>query len=114
MGLSQLKRLDNNISKRNENFKYFLDRINENYYFKEFKLEGSSNYAFNLILKDKDQKLMNKLCSNLDKYGIEFRQGSAGGGNQLRQNKIFKMKNLKIIKHRTYTFFGMYLAIILN
>ena len=51
----------------------------------KFNFEGSSNYAFNLILNDKDEKLMKNLCALLDKNSIEYRKGSAGGGNQLRQ-----------------------------
>ena len=34
MGLSQLQRLDKNIYQRNENFKMFLEKINENYFIK--------------------------------------------------------------------------------
>ena len=46
---------------------------------------GSSNYAFNLILREKNDDLMNNLMKKLDENGIEFRRGGAGGGNQLRQ-----------------------------
>ena len=51
----------------------------------DFELEGSSNYAFNLILNEKDFDLRNKIEKNLANHQIEFRRGSAGGGNQLRQ-----------------------------
>ena len=51
MGLSQLKRLDSNIKRRTKNLLYFLNKINPKIYFTDFKLKGSSNYAFNLILK---------------------------------------------------------------
>ena len=50
-------------------------------YFIDFKVEGSSNYAFNLILKEKDKLLVEKVIQELSKHGVEFRRGSAGGGN---------------------------------
>ena len=50
IGLNQLKGLDKNISKRNNNLKYFLSRIRKDIYFTDFDLKGCSNYAFNIIL----------------------------------------------------------------
>ena len=47
-----------------------------------------SNYALIVILKNKNQKLMKKVTKNLTDNGIEYRIGSAGGGNQLRQPYI--------------------------
>ena len=44
-----------------------------------------------MILKKKDRKLIDKLQKTLDQNGIEFRLGSAGGGNQLRQPYIKKL-----------------------
>lgn len=85
LGLSQLKRLDKNVDKRTENLKRFLRKIDKNIYQTEFKIEGSSNYAFNLILKKPDNKLVQKLMKTMREAGIEFRRGSAGGGNQVRQ-----------------------------
>ena len=85
MGLSQLKRLDENIKRRTENLYRFLDQINPNIYRTNFKLEGSSNYAFNLILKEPNDTLVKKLIEKMNKSGLEFRRGSAGGGNQTRQ-----------------------------
>jgi CDP-6-deoxy-D-xylo-4-hexulose-3-dehydrase len=85
LGLSQLKRLDKNIDKRTDNLKRFLNNIDKNIYQTEFKIEGSSNYAFNLILKKPDNKLVQKLMQTMRSAGIEFRRGSAGGGNQVRQ-----------------------------
>jgi CDP-6-deoxy-D-xylo-4-hexulose-3-dehydrase len=85
MGLSQLKRLDKNIERRTENLHRFLKQIDPNKYRTDFKLEGSSNYAFNLILKTPDNKFSIKLENKMKDCGIEFRRGSAGGGNQTRQ-----------------------------
>lgn len=85
LGRSQLKRLDKNVDRRTENLKRFLSQIDANIYRTDFKVEGSSNYAFNLILKHKDDALVNRLMQHMRASGIEFRRGSAGGGNQIRQ-----------------------------
>jgi len=85
MGRSQLKRLDKIVERRTENLKRFLSQIDPSKYRTDFKLEGSSNYAFNLILKNADDDLVVRLMSKMRDAGIEFRRGSAGGGNQIRQ-----------------------------
>ena len=77
IGLSQIKRLDNNIKLRNENLYYFLDNLNKDLFFTDFLIEGCSNYAFNLILKNPDTDLMDRITNNLDLNGIEYRKGSA-------------------------------------
>jgi CDP-6-deoxy-D-xylo-4-hexulose-3-dehydrase len=84
LGLSQLKRLDHIVTRRNENLLCFLENINDKF-FRDFKLEGMSNYAFNLVLNEEDDNYFIKLMSKMKEEGIEFRRGSAGGGNQLRQ-----------------------------
>ncbi len=85
MGRSQLKRLDQIVARRTENLLRFLQKIDASKYRTDFKLEGSSNYAFNLILKDPDDNLVQRLMQKMRDSGIEFRRGSAGGGNQVRQ-----------------------------
>lgn len=85
LGLSQLKRLDKVVERRTENLKRFLRQIDNEKYRTDFKIEGSSNYAFNLVLKNADNDLVNRLMSKMRLAGIEFRRGSAGGGNQIRQ-----------------------------
>lgn len=85
LGRSQLKRLDRNVARRTDNWLRFLGRINANIYRTDFKLEGSSNYAFNVILKEADDDLVHRLMRTMSASGVEFRRGSAGGGNQIRQ-----------------------------
>lgn len=85
IGRSQLKRLDRNVAQRTENLNLFLSLIDPTRYRTDFKLEGSSNYAFNLIMKEADAGFAERLTRTLRDNGIEFRRGSAGGGNQLRQ-----------------------------
>lgn len=85
MGRSQLKRLDQNVARRNHNLRRFLDLIDADKYRKDFKLEGCSNYAFNLVLNKADDDLVQRVMKKMRDSGIEFRRGSAGGGNQIRQ-----------------------------
>lgn len=85
LGRSQLKRLDQNIIKRNENLVRFLNSIDPNIYRTDFKIEGCSNYAFNLVLRKPDNSYVERLMQKMRNAGIEFRRGSAGGGNQIRQ-----------------------------
>lgn len=85
MGRSQLKRLDANVIRRSENQERFLSRIDPVRFRTDFKVEGSSNYAFNLVLRSADFALADRLMAAMGAAGIEFRRGSAGGGNQLRQ-----------------------------
>ena len=92
IGLSQLKRIDDIVAKRQKNFEYFIERL-PNWCFKDFEMRGQSNYAFNLILNQPDKDLMNTVVSTLSSNKIEFRRGSAGGGNQLRQPYVQKIIN---------------------
>jgi CDP-6-deoxy-D-xylo-4-hexulose-3-dehydrase len=85
MGRSQLKRLDKIVTRRTENMLRFLKQIDPTKFRTDFKIEGSSNYAFNLILKKPDDELATRLMQKMRESGIEFRRGSAGGGNQIRQ-----------------------------
>ena len=56
IGLNQLKSLNKNNLQRTRNFKLFLNLLDDNKYWKDFDLEGSSNYAFPIILKTKNFK----------------------------------------------------------
>jgi CDP-4-dehydro-6-deoxyglucose reductase, E1 len=114
MGLMQLKRLDANIAQRTKNFIKFLKKIDSNKYRTDFKIEGSSNYAFNLILKKPDNVFVKKLMLKMYDSGIEFRRGSAGGGNQTRQpyvNKLLpKNHHLNFPETEHIHFFGFYIG----
>ena len=85
IGLNQLKNLDKNNTKRIRNFEIFLKNLDPKKYKTNFDLEGSCNYAFNLIIKKPDIKFRNKVERALRQAGVEFRRGSSGGGNQVRQ-----------------------------
>jgi CDP-4-dehydro-6-deoxyglucose reductase, E1 len=85
LGRSQVKRLDQNNVKRRENFEQFIKNLDPQKYRTDFDLQGSCNYAFNLVLKKADPKFRNLVETALKNAGVEFRRGSSGGGNQLRQ-----------------------------
>jgi CDP-6-deoxy-D-xylo-4-hexulose-3-dehydrase len=85
IGLSQLKRLDQNNLKRTKNFKLFLSNLDDQKYRTDFLVEGSVNYAFILIIKKADLDFCQRLMTAMKNANIEFRRGLSGGGNQLRQ-----------------------------
>jgi CDP-6-deoxy-D-xylo-4-hexulose-3-dehydrase len=85
IGRSQLKRLDENVRRRTENLLLFLNNLDSNTYQTDFDTEGSSNYAFTLILNKPDPELGQRVLDSLRAHRIEFRRGTAGGGNQVRQ-----------------------------
>lgn len=114
LGRQQLRRLDGNVTRRTENLKLFLSLIDPARYQTDFKLEESSNYAFNLILRQADDALMQRLCDRLREEEIEFRRGSAGGGNQLRQpylRRLFGEDAWKAFPHTDHIhFYGLYIG----
>jgi CDP-6-deoxy-D-xylo-4-hexulose-3-dehydrase len=85
LGRSQIKRLDDNNRLRSENLTLFLDHLDSNKYQTDFATAGSCNYAFTLVLKRPDPAFCQKVMRVLHEHGVEFRRGTAGGGNQLRQ-----------------------------
>ena len=110
IGLNQLKRLTKNNKKRSQNLKVFLHKLDRNFFYTDFDLNGNSNYAFPVILKEINFKLRDKLENIMKKNNIEFRRGNAGGGNQLRQPyikkyvrwKIKDYKNVELVHHCGY------------
>lgn len=114
LGRKQLPRLDANIRRRSENQSQFLGLIDSTRYRIDFHTEGSSNYAFNLVLREADEAFMQRLMATLREEGVEFRRGSAGGGNQLRQPYLRGIvpdghfRNFPEVDH--IHFFGMYIG----
>lgn len=114
LGRRQLPRLDANVELRTRNFLHFLSRIDPDKFRVDFKTEGSSNYAFNLVLQRPDMDFAERLMSAMRAAGIEFRRGSAGGGNQLRQPYLKSIVPAEHYKHFPQTdhihFFGFYIG----
>jgi CDP-4-dehydro-6-deoxyglucose reductase, E1 len=90
IGRSQLPRLDDNNTLRTRNHKIFLENLDKEKYRTDFRIKGSSNYAFNLVLQQPDMAFADRLMQRMQDESIEFRRGSAGGGNQLRQPYLRK------------------------
>ena len=84
LGLEQIQRLDNNISARCKNLDIWLQNLDSRLYYVDFFLKGSSNYALPLIL-NKNNNNMKAVCKILEEEKVEYRLGTAGGGNQARQ-----------------------------
>lgn len=114
IGRNQLKRLDANNQKRVKSFRLFLANLDPDKYFTDFALNGSVNYALILILKNPDDKLCQAVMETLKKNNVEFRRGTAGGGNQLRQPYLQpfvgqdEYKNYPQVDH--VHFYGFYMG----
>jgi len=84
IGLEQINRLDDNIAARCKNLDIWLKNLDPNLFFVDYLVEGSSNYALPLILKENNHS-MKQVCEILEEEKVEYRLGTAGGGNQARQ-----------------------------
>jgi len=84
LGIEQIKRLDNNINARCNNLATWVSNLDPELYYVDFLMEGSSNYALPLILNYNNNN-MKAVCDILESEGVEYRLGTAGGGNQARQ-----------------------------
>ena len=91
IGRSQLGRLDDNNVVRAENLNLFLDNLDPAIYRTDFERKGNSNYAFTLVLQKADTALRDKVMDAMRRHGVEFRRGTSGGGNQLRQPYLKKL-----------------------
>ena len=86
--------------------------MDKNKFITKFNLQGSSNYAFPLILRIGNFKSRDQLEKLMNLNNIEFRRGNAGGGNQLRQpylkkyfqnkKKYLNFKNTDYVHHYGY------------
>jgi CDP-6-deoxy-D-xylo-4-hexulose-3-dehydrase len=113
MGRAQLKRLDERNKIRTRNLNLFLDNLDSKKFFTEFEREGSCNYAFTLILREPNQELWNRIEKTLREHKVEFRRGTSGGGNQLRQpfmRKLMPDEFEKYPKVDHVHFFGCYIG----
>jgi len=96
LGIEQMNRIDSNVDKRRHNFKVWLDNLDKHKFYTEFDVEGNSNFALPLIMKRgyEDRFNINDDFSGvrdiLDLSGVEYRLGTAGGGNQALQPYLKK------------------------
>jgi len=90
IGRSQLKSLDQRNEVRKKNIAFFLSRLDSEIYRTDFLLEGNCNYALTLVLKHPDVELRDRVENMLRSLKVEFRRGTSGGGNQIRQPYLRK------------------------
>jgi CDP-6-deoxy-D-xylo-4-hexulose-3-dehydrase len=96
LGIEQMNRIDLNVDKRRHNFKVWLDNLDKNKFYTEFDVEGNSNFALPLIMKKgyEDRFNINDDFSGvrdiLGLSGVQYRLGTAGGGNQALQPYLKK------------------------
>jgi CDP-4-dehydro-6-deoxyglucose reductase, E1 len=114
IGRNQLPRLDANNDVRRRNLNLFLQNLDSSKYQTDFATEGSSNYAFTLVLQEPDEALRDRVMQKLRQLKVEFRRGTSGGGNQLRQpylKRIFgEQEALKYPNVDHVHFFGFYIG----
>jgi len=114
LGRSQLERLDANNVIRTRNLNLFLENLDPKKYQTDFATEGSSNYAFTLILNHPDDALRDRAMQAMREHRVEFRRGTSGGGNQLRQPYLRKLlgdaecTKYPVVDH--VHFYGFYLG----
>ena len=85
LGRSQLQRLDPTTSCDGATWTCFSSRWIRPNTRPISPIEGSCNYAFTLVLREPDDALRDRVVAALRRCGVEFRRGTSGGGNQLRQ-----------------------------
>lgn len=113
LGRSQLPRLDANNRLRTRNLEAFLGGLDGQKFQTDFAVEGSSNYAFTLIMREPDPEYRDRLQSAMRDAKVEHRRGSSGGGNQLRQpylRRLFPEEFKKFPKIDHVHFYGYYIG----
>ena len=94
LGIEQMKRLDYNIARRTENLNVWLSWLDSSKFYLDFDVEGSSNFALPLVLQEPSKEKLKAVCDVLEEEKVEYRLGTAGGGNQALQ------PYLKFYNHR--------------
>jgi len=98
LGLSQLKRLDKMIDKRNKNYNMFLNLIKkrEDLFYIPGNYPGNSNFCFPIVARKKET--YTKLIQLLEKNNIEYRPVVSGNllNHPFLKNYKLKKKNANI------------------
>lgn len=115
LGINQLKRIDENIKNRVNNLNLWLSNLDNKLYYTNYNQNGNSNFCLPLVLKKKNKELLKKICDLLTEESVEFRVGTAGGGNQARQPYLkqgkykFKIKGKLNVTNHIHDY-GLYLG----
>jgi len=90
LGIEQMKRIDYNISRRVVNLKTWLDNLDSGKFMTSFTTQGNSSFALPLILQWSNADKLKDVCKVLEEEKVEYRLGTAGGGNQALQPYLKK------------------------
>ena len=90
LGIEQMKRLDSNIEIRTRNLHSWLDNLDNSKFMTSFPTQGSSNFALPLMMQSITRDKLKDVCHILEEEGVEYRLGTAGGGNQALQPYLKK------------------------
>jgi CDP-6-deoxy-D-xylo-4-hexulose-3-dehydrase len=74
--------------------KVWLNNLDPNLYFVNFNTIGNSNFALPLILNENFKNKLNQVCRILEEEKVEYRLGTAGGGNQALQPYLKKYNHI--------------------
>jgi CDP-6-deoxy-D-xylo-4-hexulose-3-dehydrase len=85
LGIEQMKRLDSNIEARTNNLHVWLNTLDNTKFVTGFDTRGSSNFALPLVLQAEYKDKLKAVCDILEQETVEYRLGTAGGGNQALQ-----------------------------
>jgi CDP-4-dehydro-6-deoxyglucose reductase, E1 len=90
LGIEQMKRLDSNIEIRTRNLHSWLNNLDSSKFMTSFPTQGSSNFALPLMMQSITRDKLKDVCHILEEEGVEYRLGTAGGGNQALQPYLKK------------------------
>jgi CDP-6-deoxy-D-xylo-4-hexulose-3-dehydrase len=104
LGLEQMKRLDYNIECRRNNLDTWLKHLDSSKFITSFKTQGNSNFALPLVMQGITRDKLKDVCNVLTENRVEYRLGTAGGGNQARQPylKNFSHKIVGVLAQADY------------
>jgi CDP-6-deoxy-D-xylo-4-hexulose-3-dehydrase len=113
LGQLQLKDLDEAVTLRTRNLYAWLESLDASIFFTKFEGKGSSNFALPLILNKPDEAMFLQIKNLLEKEGVEYRVGTAGGGNLAEQPFVLDSRHtvrssLSVVKHIHK--FGLYIG----
>jgi len=113
LGRSALPRLDANNRLRTRNLEAFLGALDDKKFRTDFAVEGSSNYAFTLVIRDADPDYRDRVQTAMREAKVEHRRGTSGGGNELRQpylRRLFPEEYTRYPQVDHVHFYGYYIG----
>lgn len=113
LGRAQLPRLDANNKLRTRNLEAFLGGLDSKKFRTDFAVEGSSNYAFTLVIQEPDPEYRDRVQAAMREAKVEHRRGTSGGGNELRQpylRRLYPEEYKKYPQVDHVHFYGYYIG----